>query len=172
MIVNVIINVSIDDNVKYDRKRFSKIVQKILYDKRGWSRKGYNFIFVSSSEFDTIKPKNKKTQLKIKLRLSTNDTIAKECEFDENEKLSCYNPMTYPDATICINYTRWMDGSVYSKLPLSKYRIYVINHEIGHALGRGHVTSCVCKTCPVPVMMQQTLSIGNCLPNPWPLDDE
>ena len=48
----------------------------------------------------------------------------------------------------------------------------IVRHEIGHALGRGHVTSCTCKTCPAPIMMQQTKSIGDCIPNTWPLDNE
>jgi hypothetical protein len=136
---------------------------------RGWRSKNYNFVFVSKSVFDkTIV--NNKTSMKFKLRLSHNKTIVDECQFDEDEKLSCYNPTVNPP-NVLINYHRWMNGSKYSKLKLKDYKIYVINHEVGHALGRGHVTSCSCKTCLVPVMMQQTISIGECMPNPWPLDE-
>jgi hypothetical protein len=55
---------------------------------------------------------------------------------------------------------------------LAAYRLYVINHETGHALGNGHV-QCPKKGALAPVMMQQTLGIstpgvGACKPNPWP----
>lgn len=45
------------------------------------------------------------------------------------------------------------------------YRRYVLLHEIGHALGRGHDT-CT-GSGPAPIMMQQTLGTGQCKPNPW-----
>ena len=55
---------------------------------------------------------------------------------------------------------------------LSAYRTYVINHEVGHALGHDH------EPCPkagalAPVMMQQTLGVrppasARCRPNAFP----
>ena len=69
---------------------------------------------------------------------------------------------------IYINVDRWRKGSRLSKLSLDDYRVYVINHEVGHILGRQHVKPGNSGT-KVPVMVQQTLGIGNCKPNPWPL---
>ena len=46
------------------------------------------------------------------------------------------------------------------------YRRYVLLHEVGHALGRGHET-CTESGAPAPIMMQQTLGTGKCKPNPW-----
>ena len=48
---------------------------------------------------------------------------------------------------------------------LQGYRIYLICHEFGHALGHGH-SRCV-KPGPCPVMVQQTLGTGLCYPHPW-----
>ena len=164
---NVFIIIKVDSDVDYSLELFTKKVQNILNSKKGWKLKGYKFFFVSPLIFEKLSKHN----TKIILRLSKNKTISKECEFDINEKLSCYNPTINPP-NININFYRWINGSKASKLNIKDYRVYVINHEIGHALGRGHITDCINKDDPAPIMMQQTVSIGKCSPNIWPLDDE
>lgn len=49
---------------------------------------------------------------------------------------------------------------------LQAYRTYLVLHEFGHALGRGHA-ECPKRGEPAPVMMQQTLGTGECYPDPW-----
>lgn len=49
---------------------------------------------------------------------------------------------------------------------MTGYRIYVVLHEFGHALGHGHA-ECPAPHAPAPVMMQQTLGTGLCFPDPW-----
>jgi hypothetical protein len=66
-----------------------------------------------------------------------------------------------------INAVRWGIGAKTYGRDLLSYREYLINHEVGHGLGRGHVR------CPRPgwraaVMVQQTKSLEGCRANPWP----
>ena len=49
------------------------------------------------------------------------------------------------------------------------YRRYLVNHEVGHLLGHGHVSCQVEDRARAPVMMQQTKGVGACRANGRPL---
>lgn len=59
-----------------------------------------------------------------------------------------------------------------SHLPLPAYRAYMVQHELGHALGHGHDQHKGTPGEPAPVMIQQTLGIGTYSPNPFPTSTE
>jgi hypothetical protein len=112
----------------------------------GWARYGYFFEPVEDGET-------------VSIRLSMPATIKKVCGLPNN--LSCAE---LGGRNMYLNSERWFYGSKESRLPLVEYRQYMVSHEIGHILGHEH-KKCPCKGCDAPIMMQQTLGIGECKPN-------
>ena len=68
---------------------------------------------------------------------------------------------------VVINARRWADGIQAYGDDLAAYRQYIVNHEMGHAIGLGHV-GCPGAGRMAPVMLQQTYGLDGCTPNPWP----
>lgn len=69
-----------------------------------------------------------------------------------------------------INGDRWVKGAapfMDAGGTIEEYRAYVINHEVGHSLSHAH-ESCPAPGALAPVMLQQTLTVGTCVPNGWP----
>lgn len=68
---------------------------------------------------------------------------------------------------VVLNVARWVHGVPKYGASLTTYRQYMINHETGHRLGRGHEL-CPGPGQPAPVMQQQTLGLHGCLAYAWP----
>jgi Protein of unknown function (DUF3152) len=86
-----------------------------------------------------------------------------------------YSPGTCDEMYSCqsgpyvvINDDRWVGGSPNWPGPLDQYRTMVLNHEVGHWLGRGH-QGCGGGGQLAPVMQQQSIGMDGCAINPWPL---
>ena len=71
---------------------------------------------------------------------------------------------------VVLNIARWVHGVPSHGASLTTYQQYMINHETGHRLGRGHEL-CPGPGQPAPAMQQQTLGLHGCTPYAWPYLD-
>ncbi|MCA2213046.1 DUF3152 domain-containing protein [Jidongwangia harbinensis] len=104
--------------------------------------------------------------------LATRDTAATMCERGGVNIRIGGRPYTSCRTTgrAILNLDRWRSSAptfTRAKVPLRTYRQYVINHEVGHELGKHH-QGCPQRGGPAPVMVQQTLTLRGCTPNAWP----
>ncbi len=99
----------------------------------------------------------------VRIRVATPATVDARCRpLRTGGRFSCRN-----GRSLNINSDRWARATSFWTASLGEYRAYVINHEMGHFLGRGH------ESCPgpgrlAPVMQQQTKSLAGCVENGWP----
>ena len=161
----------ISKEVTYDLARFEHWVHKILRDKRGWRRWGFEFVPHSIKESEIDLRRKHKGQFFI-IELEADQIIARYgTDFKGMSVANC------SDNHISINFTRWITGPKPSKhdpvrhMRRKDYRTYVILHEVGHILSKCHSEDH--KTCvqgPAPIMLQQTNGVGTCQPNSWPIE--
>jgi len=138
-------SVVVDPDVDFSLKDFATDVAICLADPNGWESKGYRFFQV-------------KRNPQVVIHLSSKSGLRKVgCD----DTLSCAE---LGGKQLRINVENWKHGSAKSGQDLNGYRQYVISHEMGHILGFDHV-KCPGKGLPVPIMTQQTISIGKCIPN-------
>ncbi len=104
------------------------------------------------------------TEADIRVVLATPDTVDTACARAGNRTNGIYS--CWDGGRAMLNLMRWEEGARDFD-DIDVYRTYLVNHEVGHGLGLGHV-DCTTADAPAPVMMQQTKSTGACEPNGWP----
>jgi Protein of unknown function (DUF3152) len=122
-----------------------------------------------------------------RVSLTSPVTLREGCGYEIPIETSCYNPSFEPDSQprVFINEARWVRGAVPFQGDVGAYRQYLVNHEVGHAIGYQRHEPCAENEQLAPVMMQQTFSTNDndnarfdpewvkpdgksCKPNPWP----
>jgi len=145
------LRVEVERDLPVDRDRFAGFVMSTLNDPRSWSHDGA----MTFARTDGDAP--------ITVMLATPDTSARLCGgLDTRGRLSCRN-----GPQVVLTFHRWVHGTDDYADNLTGYRQYLVNHEVGHALGHSH-ERCPAPGAPAPVMLQQTLGLKGCAQNPWP----
>jgi hypothetical protein len=167
--------VEIEDGVDYPS--FSPDVDATLADPRGW---------IGLGEVKFRRLTDPGAEPSVRVSLTSPDTSRRLCGFAIPYDSSCH---LVHEHRIVLNLARWVRGAHSFDGDLAGYRSYAVNHEMGHALGFGHV-GCPAPGAPAPVMMQQTFGLSNtylaqlnrvepgaatgiepdgavCRPNPW-----
>lgn len=144
--------VEIEDGLPFDADETAAFIDETLTHPLGWGATGkHAFERVSDESFN------------IRILIATPDTVDKLCApLRTNGKYSCGR-----ESRATINATRWAEGADAYGDDLTSYRRYVIAHEVGHLLSYQH-TKCPGAGELAPIMVQQTITVEDCLPNPWP----
>lgn len=157
---------------------FASLVDATLAEPRGWAASGQ----VSVQRVDGDEEPDIRMTLATPKTLQSPDYCGRSIPFES----SCWRSS---EKRVMINLARWIRGAVAYAGNIGDYRIYAINHEIGHAFRKGHV-GCAADGELAPVMMQQSFGVSNdyvaqlndqagnsdpvdangltCRPNPWP----
>ncbi|MFF3029615.1 DUF3152 domain-containing protein [Streptomyces rubiginosohelvolus] len=148
--------VEVENGIGVDPDRAAADIAAVLADPRGWSHGGErSFRQVADGSAGLV------------IRIATPATTDRMCgEYGLNTRgeVNCRG-----GEKVMVNLKRWQLGSPQFDGPVSEYRALIVNHEVGHWLGRGHET-CPGKGRPAPAMMQQIDGLKGCVANAWPYD--
>ncbi|NUR69642.1 MAG: DUF3152 domain-containing protein [Hamadaea sp.] len=155
-------HIAVESTVATDLPDFTRTVDETLGDRRSW-------IGDNQHRFQRVPGA---APADFTIYLATRDTAYRMCRAGGVNIRVGGVPYTScrRSGAVIINYDRWrlaVPDYTSAGTPLATYRAYVINHEVGHELGHGHVT-CPGRGRPAPVMQTQTLGLRGCLANPWP----
>ena len=147
------ISIQVEYGLNLNPNCLGEMVTGILNDPRGWTT-------VENRSFQIVD----KEDADLNIVFAKPKTVDELCyPLQTNGIYSCRN-----EKNVVINMFRWVSGAKDFDNDLSTYRIYLINHEVGHYLGWGH-SDCPSENALAPVMMQQSKTTDGCIPNGWPI---
>ncbi|MBF6097233.1 DUF3152 domain-containing protein [Nocardia cyriacigeorgica] len=150
----------------------AKMVDSTLANPKSWTHdRKFAFRRVDQGEPD------------FRVSLTSRQTTRTACGFEIEIDSSCYNSDL---GRVVLSEARWVRGALAFEGDIGSYRQYLVNHEVGHAIGYHQHQPCETDGGLAPVMMQQTFGVENnviatldpdgvvpmdgkrCRFNPWP----
>ncbi|SOC48863.1 Protein of unknown function [Blastococcus aggregatus] len=150
--------VEVEDGIEVDGAVFAQAVEGTLADSRSWGGRGdmsfqrVGVTAASAGEFD------------FRVSLVSPGSMETYCP---GVGTGGYTSCRYGERAV-INLARWMTAVPHYEGDVETYRRYVVNHEVGHALGNRAHPPCPGPGQLAPVMQQQTLGLEGCTKNAWP----
>jgi hypothetical protein len=150
--------VEIEGGLDVDPTEVGTTIRSILVDPKGWQKvDGVRFVNVSPEQ------EAKGAHVDVRITLASPGLTDRLCApMRTLSQVSCWN-----GERSVLNFRRWALGDDSYGSDVSRYRVYQVNHEVGHGLGHQH-RMCPGKGKRAPVMVQQTLDLGGCKPWPYP----
>ncbi|GAA1396342.1 hypothetical protein GCM10009599_23860 [Luteococcus peritonei] len=146
--------VKLETNLDLDVTEVARQVERVLDDERSWvGTTGNSFSLVSDE-----------STADLTIFLASPDTTDAMCKpLDVRTTWSCQN-----GKRVILNADRWRYRTpTWQQAGSDEYRAYMVNHEVGHYIGLGHV-GCPASGSVAPVMMQQSIRLDGCTINAWP----
>ncbi|WP_438803576.1 DUF3152 domain-containing protein [Nocardia cyriacigeorgica] len=150
----------------------AKMVDSTLANPKSWTHdRKFAFRRVDQGEPD------------FRVSLTSRQTTRTACGFEIEIDSSCYNSDL---GRVVLSEARWVRGALAFEGDIGSYRQYLVNHEVGHAIGYHQHQPCETDGGLAPVMMQHTFGVENnviatldpdgvvpmdgkrCRFNPWP----
>ena len=150
--------VEIEGGLGVNSTEVAATVQSVLLDPKGWQKvDGVRFVNVTPAQAA------QGAHVDVRVTLASPGLTDKLCApMRTLSQVSCWN-----GERSVLNFRRWALGDDSYGSDVARYRIYQVNHEVGHGLGHQH-RFCPGKGDRAPVMVQQTLDLGGCKPWPYP----
>ena len=144
--------VEVDPATGLDADDVAREVREALHDERSWARDR------------TLEQVAEPARARIRVVVATPETVDALCARAGLRTAGIYS--CWNGRFAALNAWRWEVGA--DGFPdIATYRTYLINHEVGHGLGYGHL-GCPATGEPAPVMMQQSKGLADCVANGWP----
>lgn len=144
--------VEVEPSLGVDAVVVAEAVRAALHDPRSWARTR------------TLEQVADPARARIRVVLASPATVDELCGrvgLMTAGVYSCWN-----GRFAALNAWRWEVGA-HGFPDITTYRTYLVNHEVGHGLGYGHV-GCPAPGAVAPVMMQQSKGLDGCVANGWP----
>ncbi|TQN43680.1 uncharacterized protein DUF3152 [Blastococcus colisei] len=150
--------VEVEDGIGVDGVTFAQAVEGTLADPRSWGNGGrMSFQRVGAAEATA-------GQYDFRVSLVSPGSMETYCP---GVGTGGYTSCRYGERAV-INLARWATAVPDYEGDVATYRHYVVNHEVGHAIGNREHPPCPGPGQLAPVMQQQTLGLNGCAKNPWP----